>query len=235
MYVADCRHTAPSGTIVSFSLVAVSHRAYGLMKRVADVVISSAVIIICLPLGLAIAAAIKLDSRGPVLFSQDRAGRGRVPFRMFKFRSMSDSAERGRQDLVNGVGGPVFKMLNDPRITRVGRFLRRLSLDELPQFLNVLLGHMSLVGPRPLPMSDVTNCGSLPPGLSREEVDEWLDVRHTVAPGITGLWQVSGRSLLPLRDWIRYDIEYVRTRGTLLDLKILVMTPFVALSGRGAV
>jgi lipopolysaccharide/colanic/teichoic acid biosynthesis glycosyltransferase len=235
MCVTDCRHTAPLGTIALLSLTAVSHRAYGLVKRVADVVMSSAVMIICLPLCLVIAAAIKVDSRGPVLFAQDRAGRDRVPFRMYKFRSMSTRAERSRQHLTNGVGGPVFKMLDDPRITRVGRFLRRLSLDELPQFLNVLLGHMSLVGPRPLPMCDVTNCGSLPRGLSREEVDEWLDLRHTVAPGITGLWQVSGRSLLPLRDWIRYDIEYVRTRGTLLDLKILLMTPFAALSGRGAI
>jgi lipopolysaccharide/colanic/teichoic acid biosynthesis glycosyltransferase len=235
MCETDCRHSAPSGAIGVSSSLAVSDRAYWFAKRAGDVVVSLAVILVCLPVCLVIAIAIKLDSRGPIFFAQERAGRDRASFRMLKFRSMSSYAERRRGHLGNPGGGPVFKMWNDPRVTRVGRFLRQWSLDELPQFLNVLLGHMSLVGPRPLPMSDVTNRDPLPGGMSRETVDEWLALRHTVPPGITGLWQVNGRSLLGLQEWIRYDLEYVNRRGIPLDLKILIKTPFAVLSGNGAV
>ena len=234
MCVTNCRQTTPWGGSAASSL-AVRHRAYEAAKRIADVVVSLVVIAVCLPIYLVIAAAIMVDSRGPALFSQERVGRDHGVFRMLKFRSMTGNGERPQRDGGNPGGGPVFKMLDDPRITRVGRFLRRSSLDELPQFVNVLLGHMSLVGPRPLPVSDVTSHGSLPPGVSRETVDEWLALRHTVRPGITGLWQVSGRSLLSLPDWFRYDIKYVRTRSIILDLRILLVTPFVALSGRGAI
>jgi lipopolysaccharide/colanic/teichoic acid biosynthesis glycosyltransferase len=205
-------------------------------KRLVDLLVSLVVLIVCLPLYLLIAVAVWLDSHGPVLFSQERSGRHGRRFRMLKFRSMVADAERirARWDDRTGAEGPVFKRLDDPRVTRVGRFLRRASLDELPQFVNVLLGHMSLVGPRPLPAYDVENYRALPQGVSRAMVEEWLALRRTVRPGITGLWQVRGRSALPLQGWIRYDLEYVRKRGCLLDAKILVLTPLAVLSGRGA-
>ena len=206
-------------------------------KRFFDLVVSLLVILVCLPLFLLIAAAIKLESRGGVLFCQERVGRDGGLFRALKFRSMCDGAERQREKPHSrpGESGPVFKLKDDPRVTRVGALLRRSSLDELPQFFNVLVGQMSLVGPRPLPERDVTNWSRLPEGVSREAVEGWLALRHTVRPGITGLWQVSGRSLLPLQEWIRYDVQYVRERSCLLDAKILALTPFVVLTGRGAV
>jgi lipopolysaccharide/colanic/teichoic acid biosynthesis glycosyltransferase len=210
--------------------------AYSSIKRAVDAVVSFIVLLLCLPLFAAIAAAIKLDSAGTVLFLQDRVGWEGVPFRMLKFRSMRMDAEAGRAALRKENGnGPVFKLHDDPRVTRVGRFLRRTSLDELPQFINVLLGHMSLVGPRPLPKADTHDYDLLPPDLSPELVAEWLAVRQTVRPGISGLWQVNGRSLLTLQDWVRYDLEYARGQSLLMDLRVLVMTPVAVFLGRGAV
>jgi lipopolysaccharide/colanic/teichoic acid biosynthesis glycosyltransferase len=184
-----------------------------------------------------VAAAIRLESRGGILFVQERSGRDGRPFNMLKFRSMFSDAEARRLQLIkeNGTDGPIFKMQDDPRITRVGHVLRRASLDELPQFLNVLLGDMSLVGPRPLPVSDTGHHGPLPAGVEEGSVEQWLAARQTVRPGITGLWQINGRSLLPLQGWIRYDMEYVKRRSVVLDAKILFLTPLVVLTGRGAV
>jgi len=213
-----------------------SARAYELAKRVLDVLVSAVVLILCLPLCLLIAVAIRLESRGGVLFAQKRAGRNGEPFRMLKFRSMVRDAQVRRERLVkeNGTDGPVFKVRNDSRITRVGRVLRRTSLDELPQFLNVLRGDMSLVGPRPLPVSDIGHRGPLPPGISQDVIDEWVAARLTVSPGVTGLWQINGRSLLPLEGWVRYDMEYVEKQSALVDIKILLLTPLVVFTGRGA-
>lgn len=213
-----------------------SPRAYELAKRLFDVLVSAVVLILCLPLCLLIAVAIRLESRGGVLFPQKRAGRNGEPFRMLKFRSMVRDAQARREQLVkeNGTDGPVFKVRNDSRITRVGRILRRTSLDELPQFLNVLRSDMSLVGPRPLPVSDIGHRGPLPPGISQEVIDKWIATRLTVSPGITGLWQINGRSLLPLEGWVRYDTEYVERQSALLDIKILLLTPLVVFTGRGA-
>lgn len=210
--------------------------SYQLSKRVVDVVVSAAVLVICLPLCLMIAAAIRLESRGGVLFAQKRAGRNGKPFNMLKFRSMVRNAQARREELAKDSSrqGPVFKVRNDSRVTFVGRILRRTSLDELPQFLNVLKGEMSLVGPRPLPVSDIGHHGALPPGISQDDIDEWLAVRTNATPGITGLWQINGRSLLPLEGWIRYDMEYVERQRALLDLKILLLTPLVVMTGRGA-
>ncbi len=235
--VSHCTNAGGKHGSEPWRLQPASRASYELAKRLLDAIVALVVIAVCLPLGLAIAAAIKLDSRGSVFFSQKRVGRRGVMFRMLKFRSMLSDAERLRARLTNRNDnhGPVFKMRNDPRITRVGRFLRKTSLDELPQFLNVLLGQMSLVGPRPLPASDVTDYDCLPADVTAEMVHEWLAVRQEVRPGITGLWQVSGRSLLPLLDWVRYDLRYVRERSLLLDARILAVTPFAALSGRGAV
>jgi lipopolysaccharide/colanic/teichoic acid biosynthesis glycosyltransferase len=211
--------------------------AYQFGKRVVDVVVSGIVLILCLPLCLLVALAIRLESRGGVFFAQERAGRGGKPFNMLKFRSMVSDAEARRLRLIreNGTDGPVFKMHSDPRITRVGRVLRRTSLDELPQFLNVLLGEMSLVGPRPLPASDIGHHGPLPADVRKEMVEHWLATRQSVRPGITGLWQINGRSLLSLQGWIRYDTEYVDGQSALLDASILLLTPVAVLTGRGAV
>jgi lipopolysaccharide/colanic/teichoic acid biosynthesis glycosyltransferase len=210
------------------------HQCYGVTKRVVDGVVSAVLLLACAPLLLLVAAAIVLDSRGPVFFCQYRAGQGGRPFPMYKLRSMR-AGEGPPADLAGARNGPVFKIRRDPRITRVGRFLRRTSIDELPQLLNVLLGHMSLVGPRPLPVSDVASWGALPEGLTSEEVRNWLAVRQAVRPGLTGLWQVNGRSLLSLHDWIRYDTQYVRKRSLGMDFRIMVRTPLVVFRGRGAV
>jgi lipopolysaccharide/colanic/teichoic acid biosynthesis glycosyltransferase len=194
-------------------------------KRTLDIVGSVIAIILCLPLCLILAILIKLDSpQSPVFFRQRRVGWRGAPFTMWKFRTMRDEAERLQPTLrpLSVVAAPVFKMRDDPRVTRVGRWLRRWSLDELPQLWNVLQGRMSLVGPRPLPV---------------EEVNVEQDIhqhRCHVKPGLTGLWQVSGRASLPLEEWFALDLAYVRQASLWLDVKILLETPIVVISGRGA-
>jgi lipopolysaccharide/colanic/teichoic acid biosynthesis glycosyltransferase len=210
------------------------HQCYRVVKRVVDGVVSAVLLLACLPLLLLVAAAIVLDSKGPVLFCQYRAGQDGRAFPMYKLRSMR-VGEPPLADLAGARNGPVFKIRRDPRITRVGRFLRRTSIDELPQLLNVLLGHMSLIGPRPLPVGDVACWGDLPEGLTSDEVRDWLALRQAVRPGLTGLWQVNGRSLLSLHDWIRYDSRYVRERSLGMDLRIMARTPLAVFLGRGAV
>ena len=175
---------------------------------------------------LIIALLIKCSSKGPILFRQQRAGLNGEPFQMLKFRSMVSNAEQLKAELeqLNEMTGPVFKVTDDPRITRVGRFLRKWSLDELPQLFNILCGHMSLVGPRPLPI---------------EEVGRFDDRAHrrrlSVKPGLTCLWQVAGRSdLKDFKEWVRLDLEYIDNWSIWLDLKILLRTIPVVLSGAGA-
>lgn len=193
-------------------------------KRALDVVLSAAFLIAALPLLLAIAIAIKIESPGSALFVQERVGlRGRR-FRFYKFRSMYADADRRLADVLhlNEVSGPVFKMRNDPRVTRVGRLLRRSSLDELPQLFNVLRGEMSLVGPRPPVPSEVA-------------VYRASDlVRLTVKPGLTCWWQIRGRSDCDFDTWMRYDQEYVAGLGLVTDLRILLGTVVAVLSARGA-
>jgi len=173
-----------------------------------------------------IAAAIKLESRGPVFFRQVRAGRGGNVFRVFKFRSMYADAEQRKVELhaVNDVSdGVMFKMHRDPRVTRTGRVLRRLSLDEVPQLFNVLRGEMSLVGPRPL---------ILPESQALEE--DWHERRLDLRPGLTGPWQVSGRSDIPFQEMVRFDYQYVAGWSLARDIEILLATIPAVLSGRGA-
>jgi exopolysaccharide biosynthesis polyprenyl glycosylphosphotransferase len=191
-------------------------------KRVLDVTASASAIILTLPLWLALAAAIRLDSSGPVIFRQERAGRGGKPFRIFKFRTMTVDAPARQATLTNGGDGPLFKMQNDPRVTRVGRFLRRTSLDELPQLINVLRGEMSLVGPRPLPVEE------------SDRLSGAALTRFDVAPGMTGLWQVSGRSDLSYADLQHLDSVYVRSWSLLWDLRIIRDTPRTVFGRRGA-
>jgi lipopolysaccharide/colanic/teichoic acid biosynthesis glycosyltransferase len=193
-------------------------------KRLLDVILATVGLVLSLPLWLVIGIAIKLDSDGPVVFVQERVGlRGR-PFRFLKFRSMYLDAEERLQDLLgqNEASGPVFKMRRDPRITRVGRFIRRTSLDELPQLINILRGEMSLVGPRPALAREVA---------AYRPADR---VRLEAKPGLTCLWQVRGRSAVAFDTWMEYDREYVLRRSPLLDLEILLRTVLVVLSCRGA-
>lgn len=193
-------------------------------KRALDLGIGSIALLCALPLiGLA-AAAIKADSAGPVFHRAIRVGRGGRKFTFLKLRSMRVGAEelRGLLLHLNEAKGPAFKLQNDPRVTRVGRFLRKTSLDELPQLLHVLQGHMSLVGPRPPFPEEV------------ERYEPWMLRRLSVRPGLTCLWQIRGRSDLSFEEWMRLDLEYVDRLSLLLDLKILVLTVPAVLSARGA-
>ncbi len=194
------------------------------LKRVIDVVLSVSVLVATLPLWLAIAVAIKLDSPGPVLFVQERVGRAGKRFQMLKFRSMHAGAERRLEEIrsLSEVSGPVFKLRRDPRITRVGRILRRSSLDELPQLINVLRGEMSLVGPRP----------PIP-----AEVDQYRPsdfIRLSVKPGLTCWWQIRGRSDCDFDTWMRYDRTYVAQLSLLTDVRILLGTIGAVIRGGGA-
>ncbi len=193
-------------------------------KRVMDVVLSSMALVALVPLMIPIAIVIKLTSKGPVVFRQSRAGLNGESFTCYKFRSMVDDAEKRKEDLMRcGDGaGATFKMLDDPRVTRFGRLLRQTSLDELPQFFNVLKGDMSLVGPRPLPLEEAL------------KQDTWHRTRLLLKPGITCLWQVYSRHDRSLEAWSRLDIEYARRRSFWLDVKLLLLTIPAVLSGNGA-
>jgi exopolysaccharide biosynthesis polyprenyl glycosylphosphotransferase len=203
----------------------VSHDSRFVVKRAIDIAGALLGLIVLSPLFVLIAVAIRLTSGMPIFFSQERYGRNKRRFKMHKFRTMVPNAEALQRDLEhrNEVGGPVFKIKDDPRMTRIGRFLRRTSLDELPQLLNVLKGEMSLVGPRPLPLRDV----------SRFE-EGWLMRRFCVAPGLTGLWQVNGRSHTSFEQWVAHDLKYIDTWSLTLDLKILLKTVPAVLRGVGA-
>jgi len=194
--------------------------------RALDLVVSAGLLIILGPLLLTVAVLVKLDSAGPCLFAQQRAGKQRRPFCILKFRSMRDGAERLRPSRDGPQSWPVFKLANDPRLTRVGRVLRRLSLDELPQLLNVLLGDMALVGPRPLPVSDLERFerSQREAGEPDATLNRWHQDRARVRPGLTGLWQVYGRHQPGVDAWIRYDCQYLRERSLKLDVTLLLRT-----------
>jgi exopolysaccharide biosynthesis polyprenyl glycosylphosphotransferase len=204
-------------------------RAQELVKRTFDVVASALAIVLLAPLLAAVAAAIRLTSEGPALYRSTRVGRGGRYFQFLKFRSMYINGAR-REDLAahNEKSGHLFKMRQDPRVTSVGRFIRRWSIDELPQLINVLRGDMSMVGPRPLPACDLD-----PDGQSRAFA-VWAEQRSRVLPGITGLWQIRGRSELPFDKMVELDVEYIRNWSLTLDFQILLETPIVLVTGRGA-
>jgi exopolysaccharide biosynthesis polyprenyl glycosylphosphotransferase len=194
------------------------------VKRAFDLVVCGAVALVGLPLWLLVALAIKLDSRGPVLYVDRRVGVGEREFGMLKFRTMVAGASEQQEELeaANEASGALFKIRDDPRVTRVGRMLRRLSLDELPQVLNVLRGEMSLVGPRPLPLRDY------------RLLQEWHRRRYLVLPGVTGLWQISGRSNLGFDDLVRLDFTYLENWSVWLDVSIILRTLPAVLSKKGA-
>lgn len=195
-----------------------------LSKRTFDVVVASVMLVLLSPVLLAIALAVKATSRGPILYRDQRIGIGERPFSMLKFRSMRDGAADEQSDFeeANEADGALFKIRNDPRVTPVGRILRRLSLDEFPQLLNVVRGEMSLVGPRPLPMRDY------------ERLADWHRRRYLVLPGVTGPWQIAGRSHLGFDDMVRLDFHYLEHWSIWLDIAILARTPAAVILGRGA-
>jgi lipopolysaccharide/colanic/teichoic acid biosynthesis glycosyltransferase len=193
-------------------------------KRLLDILGAVIGLILSSPLLLLAAILVKLESRGPVIYRSVRIGRGARPFTFLKLRSMVDGAEQHRHKLshLNEADGPVFKISADPRVTRIGRLLRRTSIDEIPQLWNVLRGEMSLVGPRPPIAEEVV------------QYEPWQLRRLDVVPGITCLWQISGRSRIGFQEWMRLDLEYIRHRSLRLDLKILVRTIPAVLSRDGA-
>ncbi len=195
-----------------------------LEKRAFDIVVSAAIVVVGLPIWLAIAAAIKLDSRGPVIYRDRRIGLNEQEFLMIKFRTMHADAPERQAELedANEAEGALFKIADDPRVTRVGRFLRRYSIDEIPQVLNVLRGEMSLVGPRPLPVRDF------------ELLEPWHRKRYLVLPGMTGLWQIAGRSSLGFDDLVRLDFYYLEKWSIWLDISILLKTLPAIIASRGA-
>jgi exopolysaccharide biosynthesis polyprenyl glycosylphosphotransferase len=195
------------------------------IKRALDVVGSLCGLIVCAPLFLLVAILIKCTSEGPVFFGQERYGLGKRTFRIYKFRTMVINAEAAQASLehMNQNSGPVFKIFNDPRVTKIGAILRRTSIDELPQLFNILRGEMSFVGPRPLNMRDVGRFS-----------EAWLMRRFSVKPGLTCLWQISGRSNVSFDRWIALDLHYIDHWSLQMDLKILAMTVPVVLRGTGA-
>lgn len=215
-------HPIPKA-LVAPERVLVANAEYATSKRVFDLLVCLAALPVLLPLACVIAVAVVISSRGPVFFRQSRTGLDGRKFTMYKFRTMVQNATQLKSQLLGDVvsNGPDFKMLNDPRVTRVGVFLRKTSLDELPQLWNVIRGDMSLVGPRP------TSFGS-------ETYTLWQTERLEVKPGLTGLWQIEKRGDLDFDERVRLDIAYLRNRSLRLDLWILLRTVPAVLEQRGA-
>lgn len=197
---------------------------YEASKRVLDFVAALLGLILLSPVFLIVSILIKLESEGEVIFSQTRIGLKGKKFKMYKFRSMVKNAEELKAKLAaqNEMSGPMFKMKEDPRVTKVGKFIRKTSIDELPQLINVLKGDMSLVGPRP----------SLPKEV--ENFEPWMLQRLEVKPGLTCYWQVSGRNNIDFEDWMKLDIQYVEDRNFCLDLKLIFKTFFVLFGDKNA-
>lgn len=197
---------------------------YEAIKRLIDITCSFVGILVLSPLFIIIAIIIKFTSKGPVFFSQKRVGRNGKEFDMYKFRSMVVNAEELKEKLAaqNEMSGPMFKMKDDPRVTKVGKFIRKTSIDELPQLWNILKGDMSLVGPRP----------SLPKEVA--QFDEWMYKRLEVKPGLTCYWQVSGRNNIDFEDWMKLDIKYVDERSTWIDIKLIFKTVGVLFGDKNA-
>ena len=197
---------------------------YEIFKRGIDIIGAGSGLILLSPVIAIVACAVKFTSKGPIFFSQKRVGKNGQIFDMYKFRSMVVNAEELKEKLVqkNEMSGPMFKIKDDPRVTKVGRFIRKTSLDELPQLWNVLKGDMSLVGPRP----------SLPKEV--KQFEKWMYKRLTVKPGLTCYWQVSGRNNIDFEDWMKLDISYVEDRNVWIDIKLIFKTVFVLFGDKNA-
>ncbi len=197
---------------------------YLFLKRFFDLVFSIIAIIVLSPVSLLTAIAIKLDSRGPVIYSQPRAGKNGKSFKMYKFRSMCVDADEKLKDLLdlNEKDGPVFKISNDPRVTKIGHILRKTSIDELPQLINIIKGEMSIVGPRPPLLNEV------------EKYTAYQMQRLNVTPGLTCYWQISGRSNISFDEWVGLDLKYIKESSIWTDFKTILKTVPAVLFGRGA-
>jgi lipopolysaccharide/colanic/teichoic acid biosynthesis glycosyltransferase len=208
----------------SFDFEIRQSRGYDAAKRALDLILGTLILVLLLPVFPVIAVMIKLDSAGPVFFKQARVGKGGRIFNFYKFRSMYQDAEAQKRavEALNEQEGPVFKVRTDPRITSVGKFLRRSSMDEVPQILNVFRGEMSIVGPRPPLPSEVA------------QYQSWQRMRLEVLPGITCLWQISGRSHIGFDEWMRLDMEYLMSRSIRTDLSIFFKTVPAVIARKGA-
>ncbi|WP_027631818.1 sugar transferase [Clostridium hydrogeniformans] len=197
---------------------------YKFIKRLIDLIGSICGVILLSPIIILTSILIKIDSKGPVVFAQERVGLNEKNFKMYKFRSMVVNAEKLKDELLNKneMSGPMFKMKDDPRVTKIGKFIRKTSIDELPQLINVLKGDMSLVGPRP----------NLPKEVNRFE--PWMKEKFNVKPGLTCYWQVMGRNDIDFEEWMKLDIRYVRERNTLIDLKLIFKTFWVLFGDKNA-
>lgn len=198
--------------------------SYLILKRIIDIIGSIIGIVLVSPVLLVTAVLIKLESKGRIFFSQTRVGLHGKEFKIYKFRSMVDGAEALRKSIEhkNEMAGPMFKVRDDPRITKIGRFIRKTSIDELPQLINVLKGEMSLVGPRPSLPSEV------------EKFEAWMLKRLEVKPGLTCYWQVSGRNNICFEDWMKLDIDYVNNRNMQLDIKLIFKTIILLFGDKNA-
>ena len=199
-------------------------KIYLFIKRFIDIVGALVGLIFLSPLLVVVGILIKIESKGPIIFSQDRIGKNGKVFRMYKLRSMVENAELLKTKLIkeNEMSGPMFKIKDDPRVTKVGKFIRKTSIDELPQLFNVLKGDMSLVGPRP----------SLPNEVL--EFETWMNKRLMVKPGLTCYWQVMGRNNIDFQQWMLLDIKYVETRSIIVDIKLIFKTFFVLFGDKNA-
>ena len=199
-------------------------KVYEVTKRLMDIVGAILGLIFLMPLYVIVAILIKKDSKGPVIFSQERVGYDGKRFKMYKFRSMVINAEELKEKLKkqNERKGPMFKIKEDPRVTKIGKFIRKTSIDELPQLINILKGEMSIVGPRP----------SLPKEII--QFDDWMMERLDVRPGLTCYWQVEGRDDIGFQEWMKLDVKYVKERSLLLDIKLIIKTFTVLLGDKNA-
>ena len=215
---------APGPAFPSVSLASPAPASLSTGKRAVDLAVSISLLVVLMPLLVVIALVIALSSRGPALLVQSRVGRHGEQFRMLKFRTMIEGAAAAQQSLegANEATGALFKIRNDPRVTSVGKILRRFSLDEVPNVINVLRGEMSLVGPRPLPLRD------------HALLEVWHRRRSHVLPGMTGLWQIAGRSDLSFDDLVRLDFYYLENWSLWLDISILIRTLPAVVARRGA-
>jgi exopolysaccharide biosynthesis polyprenyl glycosylphosphotransferase len=199
-------------------------KAYEYIKRTVDIICSIIGLAILFPILIIVSILIKIETKGPVIFSQKRVGKNGVIFKMYKFRSMVVNAEDLKKKLMeqNERTGPMFKIKNDPRITKVGRFIRRTSIDELPQLVNILKGDMSIVGPRP----------SLPAEV--KQFEGWMMERLKVKPGLTCYWQISGRNDIDFIEWMKLDLRYIKERNILIDFILIFKTFFVLFGDKNA-
>ena len=197
---------------------------YEIFKRGIDIIGAGSGLLLLSPVIAIVACAVKFTSKGPIFFSQKRVGKNGKIFEMYKFRSMVVNAEELKEKLAhqNEMSGPMFKMKDDPRVTKIGKFIRKTSIDELPQLWNVLKGDMSLVGPRP----------SLPKEV--KQFEKWMFRRLTVKPGLTCYWQVSGRNNIDFEDWMKLDISYVEDRNLWIDIKLIFKTVLVLFGDKNA-